>query len=72
MNPTTRNLRKVAHLGDISSNRGVEKMEELEADLETLGGEAARSSRSSRQQWQRRFRLAERKREAGREWTGTE
>ena len=53
-------------------------MEELEADLETLGGEAkrrdegARSSRSLRRQWRRRFRLAEREREAGREWTGAE
>jgi len=39
-NPTTKNLRNAAHLGEISSNRWVEKMEELEADLEALGGEA--------------------------------
>jgi len=30
----------VAHLGEITSNQGVEKTEELEADLGTLGGEA--------------------------------
>ena len=65
VNPTTRNSRNVAHLRKISSNRGVEKMEELKANSETLGGEArrrgegARSSRSSRRQWRRRFRLAE-------------
>ena len=69
MNPTTTNSRNVAHLGEISSNRGVEKMEELEADLEALGGEArrrgegARSLRSSRRQWRWRFRLTERERE---------
>ena len=56
MNPTTTNSRNAAHLGEISSNQGVEKMEELEADLETLGGEVrredarGRSSRSSRRQ----------------------
>jgi len=68
VNPTTTNSRNVAHLGKISSNRGVEKMEELEADLEALVGEArrrgegARSSRSSRRQWRRRFRPTERER----------
>ena len=72
VNPTTTNSRNVAHLGEISSNRGVEKMEELEANSKTLGGKArrrgedARSSRSSRRQWRRRFRLAE-SRERGRE-----
>jgi len=56
-NPTTTNLRNAAHLGEISSNKRVEKMEELEADLETLGvearhrGEGARCLRSSRRQW---------------------
>ena len=39
VNPTTANLQNVAHLGKILSNQGVEKMEELEADLDTLGGE---------------------------------
>jgi len=78
VNPTTRNSRNVAHLRGISSNRGVEMMEELEADLETLGGEAnhrdegARSSRSSRWQWRRRFRRSERESGEGREWTGAE
>ena len=38
--PDDGDSRNVAHLGEISSNQGVEKMEELEADLETLGGEA--------------------------------
>ena len=62
MNPTTANSRNVAHLGEISSSQEVEKMEELEADLEVLGGEVrhrdegARSSRSSRWQWRWRFR----------------
>jgi len=62
VNPTTTNSRNAAHLEEISSNRGVEKMEELEADLETLRGEVrrkdahGRSSRSARQQWRRRFR----------------
>jgi len=47
----------------------VEKIEELEADLEALGGEArrrgegARRWRSSRQQWRRRFCQSERERE---------
>jgi len=78
VNPTTRNSRNVAHLREILSNRWVEKMEELEADLEALGGEArrrcevARSSQSSRRQWQRHFRQTEREREEGREWTGAE
>ena len=75
VNPTTTNSRNVAHLGEISSNRWVHKMEELEANSETLEGEArrsgedARSSRSSRRQWRRHFRLAEsaRERERGRE-----
>ena len=72
VNPTTRNSRNVAHLGEIWSNWVVEKMEELEADLETLGGEArrkgegARSSWSSRRQWRRRFHLAGRERVDGR------
>jgi len=78
VNLTTMNSRNVAHLGEISSNRGEEKMEELEVNSKMLEGEArrrgedARSSRSSRRQWRWRFRLAEREREAGREWTGTE
>ena len=79
MNSTTRNSRNVAHLGEISPNRGVEKMEELEADLEMLRGEARRrdedatSLRSSRRQWRGRFRLTEtREREEGREWIGAE
>jgi len=78
VNPTTKNLRNAAHLGEITSNRWVEKMEELEANLEALGGEArhtdegARCSRSSRRQWRRRFRQSEREREEGGEWTGTE
>jgi len=48
-------------------------MEELEADTETLGGEArregegARSSRSSRRQWRWRFRRRSRERERERE-----
>jgi len=70
VNPTMTNSRNVAHLGEISSNRGVEKMEELEADLETLGGEArrrgegARSSRSSGRQWRWRYRRRSRERES--------
>jgi len=78
VNPTTRNSRNVAHLEEISSNRWVEKMEELEADLEALGGEArrrgegTRSLRSSRRQWRRRFRQTESERGEGREWTGAE
>jgi len=78
VNPTTRSSRNVAHLGEISSNRWVEKMEELEADLEALGGEARRrgegvkSLRSSRRQWRRRFRQSERERGEVREWTGAE
>jgi len=77
-NPTTKNLRNAAHLGEISSNRWVEKMEELEADLEVLTGEARRrdeeamSSQSSRRPWRRRFRQSEREREEGGEWTGAE
>jgi len=77
-NPTTKNLQNAAHLGEISSNRWVEKMEELEADLEALGGEAryrdedARSLRSSRRQWPRRSRQSEREREEGGECTGAE
>jgi len=57
VNPTTANSQNAAHLGKISSNQGVEKMEGLEADVETLRGEVgcederARSSRSSRRQW---------------------
>ena len=39
MNPTTANSQNVAHLEEISSNQEVEKMEELEAGLEMLGGE---------------------------------
>jgi len=75
VNPTTRNSGNVAHLGEISSNCWVEKMEELEADLEALGGKARRrgegamSLRSSRRQWRRRFRQTERDRGEGREWT---
>jgi len=37
--PDDSDSRNAAHLGETSSNQGVEKMEELEADLETLGGE---------------------------------
>jgi len=57
VNPTTAISRNVAHLREISSNQEVEEMEELEVDLETLGGEVrredecARSSRSSWRQW---------------------
>jgi len=71
VNPMTANSRNMAHLREISANHEVEKMEDLEADSETLGGEArpkgegARSSRSSRQQWRWRFRR--RSRERGRE-----
>jgi len=39
VNPTTANSQNVAHLEEISSNQEVEKMEELEAGLEMLGGE---------------------------------
>jgi len=66
VNPTTANLQNVAHLGKISSNQGVEKMEELEADLETLGGEVRHEderARSSRRQWRWRFRRRSRARE---------
>jgi len=69
VNPTTANSQNAAHLGKISSNQGVKKMEELEAVLETRGGEVkredehARSSRSSRQQWQWCFRRRSRARE---------
>ena len=72
MNPDDGDLRNAAHLGEISSNQGVEKMEELEADLETLRGEVRRrgegagSSRSSRRQWRWRFRRRSREREKGR------
>jgi len=77
VNPTTANSQNADHLGEISSNQGVEKMEKLEVDLETLGGEVkcedehARSSRSSRRQWRWRFRHRSRtrERERGREWT---
>ena len=70
VNPTTAILGNAAHLGEISANQEVEKMEELEADLETLGevtrrgGEGARSSRSSRRQWRWRLRRRGREREA--------
>ena len=38
----------MAHLGEITSNQGVEKTEELEADLGTFGGEArARGAREA-------------------------
>jgi len=76
VNPTTATLRNAAHLGEISASQEVEKMEELEADSETLEGEvrcedeSAWSSRSSRRQWRWRFRRRSRKREGGREWTG--
>jgi len=46
--PTTRNSRNAAHLGEISPNRGVEKIEELEADSEMLGGEARRRDEDAR------------------------
>ena len=42
VNPTTANSQNAAHLGKISSNQGVEKMEGLEADMETLGGKVGR------------------------------
>ena len=69
VNPTTAISRNTAHLEEISANQEVEKMEELEVDTETLGGEArrngegARSSRSSRRQWGWRFRRQSRERE---------
>jgi len=53
-------------------------MEELEADLEALRGEArrrgkgAKSWRSSQRQWRRCFRQSEREREEGEEWMGAE
>jgi len=65
VNPTTTNSRNAAHLGEISSSHEVEKMEELEADSEMLGGEArrrgegARSLQSSRRQWRWRSLLTE-------------
>ena len=68
VNPTTAILRNAAHLREISASQEVEKMEELEADSETLGeevrreGEDARSSRSSRRQWQWCFRCRSRER----------
>ena len=76
VNPTTTISRNAAHLEEVSASQEVEKMEELEADLETLGGEVrreddgVRSSRSSRQQWRWRFRRRRRERAGGREWTG--
>ena len=76
MNPTTAILRNVAHLREISASQEVEKMEELEADSEMLGGEVrredecVRSSRSSRRQWRWRFRRQSRERAGWREWTG--
>jgi len=79
VNPTTTHLGNAAHLGEISSSQEVEKMEELEVDLETLGGEARRrgegagSLRTSWRQWRWRFRLTEsREREEGREGTSAE
>ena len=42
VNPTTANSQNAANLGKISSNQGVEKMEGLEADMETLGGKVGR------------------------------
>jgi len=67
--PDDGNSRNAAHLGEISSNEGVEKMEELEVDLEMLEGEVrredarGRSARSSRRQWRWRFRRRSRARE---------
>jgi len=46
MNQTTANSRNVAHLGEISSSQEVEKMEELEADLEVLGGEVRQETKA--------------------------
>ena len=63
VNPTTAISRNVAHLGEISSNQGVEKMEELEADLETLGGEVRREDARGRSS---RSRAREREGENGR------
>ena len=69
VNPTTANSQNAPHVGKISSNQGVEKMEGLEADVETLEGEVgredehARSSRSSQRQWRWRFRRRSRARE---------
>jgi hypothetical protein len=48
VNPTTTDSRNVTHLGEISSNRGVEKMEEVEANSETLGGEARHRGEGAR------------------------
>jgi len=76
VNPTTAILRNAALLGEISVSQEVEKMEELEADSETLGeearreGESARSSRSSQRQWRRHCCRRSRERAGGREWTG--
>ena len=73
VNPTTAISQNAAHLGKIPSNQRVEKMEELEMDLETLGGEVrgedarGRSSRSSWRQWRWRFRRGSRARERERE-----
>jgi len=77
-NPTTENLRNAAHLGEISPNQRVEKMEELEVDLEALGGEVrhrgegVKSWRSSRRQWRRRFPPERARERGGGEWTGAE
>ena len=77
VNPTTTTLWSAAHLGEISTSQEVEKMEELEADSQNLGGEvrhedeSVRSSWSSRRQWRWRFRRRSRERAGGREWTGT-
>ena len=66
--PDDGDSQNAAHLGEISSNQGVEKMEELEVDLETLGGEVrrkdarGRSSRSFRRQWRWHFRCRSRAR----------
>jgi len=48
VNPTTAILRSAAHLGEISASQEVEKMEELEADLEMLGEEARREGEGAR------------------------
>jgi len=47
VNPTTRNSRNVAHLGEISSNRGVEKLKELEANSEAQQDAEARARGAS-------------------------
>ena len=64
-NPTTENLRNVAHLGAILGNQEVERKAELKADSVMLGEvtrreeEGMRSLRSSRWQW--RWRLGRRR-----------